>query len=604
MILHPVSKGGMNMFLERSSVKKIIITLISLLLVALLVNFVAGIFCTYRMRDEGYPNCDPDKPTVISSGTSTGTNPGAEVGTPVDSTTGKPCATTPTTLTATYPAGRCATTATDGSTVIPKGTTLQVDGGTIILQEGANLYMAEPGTNGNGIYISNSKVSLVGIDGSIIFPTSAGDVALTNSGDSTISLSYKDGIMDVHYNGLGTSTVSTGGCTVTISNSQIQTAIPPPQNCQGAPVALFDSTGTATAYVGTEGVHTDNVQAYVNTRQPVGIVGNEGSSSGESSSGESSSGESSSGESSGENSEGSSCTSDSECPSGQTCQVKVCRPYNPTNECASDIDCGTGKKCVGGDCVANNCDSDCSTANEKKCVFKDDKWSVHICKDNNGCLKLEQDTVCADGECCGSGSCISTCGDSGCEGTTWIERVCATDGTGCKETQTQNSQDCAECSIDSDCSDGGCSGFNWVFFVCNQSKQCQQIIQEASPKCKDSKIVFKILDMGDNEIEGDLKRQGYRVSVSTEDERRINEITEFSVEADSDDLGYSVSDLTTTDDIHYYSIVTFADLSPDEEWKVNINVAFDDEYGFKESHKETRDIQKKTYLNIPRVVIQ
>lgn len=83
------------------------------------------------------------------------------------------------------------------------------------------------------------------------------------------------------------------------------------------------------------------------------------------------------------------CSSSSDCPSGEACMNKICQvkpspPPSPTNKCSTDADCSSGKVCVKGSCLpkptppspSGKCttDSDCTknqVCSKGQCTAKD-----------------------------------------------------------------------------------------------------------------------------------------------------------------------------------------------------------------------------------------
>ena len=127
------------------------------------------------------------------------------------------------------------------------------------------------------------------------------------------------------------------------------------------------------------------------------------------------------------------CTTDSNCATGQTCTGGKCVT---STTCTSDSGCATGQTCTGGKCVTSTtCTSDSGCATGQTCTSGK-------CVTSTGCTT---DSNCATGQTCTSGKCVTstTCtSDSGCaSGKTCTNGKCVTSTTctsdsGCATGQT------------------------------------------------------------------------------------------------------------------------------------------------------------------------
>ncbi len=162
------------------------------------------------------------------------------------------------------------------------------------------------------------------------------------------------------------------------------------------------------------------------------------------------------------------CTTDSNCATGQTCTGGKCVT---STTCTSDSGCATGQTCTGGKCVTSTtCTSDSGCATGQTCTSGK-------CVTSTGCTT---DSNCATGQTCTSGKCVTstTCtSDSGCAtGQTCTSGKCVT-STGCTtDSNCSTGQTCTsgKCVTSTTCtSDSGCaSGKTCTNGKCVTSTTC------------------------------------------------------------------------------------------------------------------------------------
>ncbi|MDF1562683.1 MAG: hypothetical protein P1V51_06550 [Deltaproteobacteria bacterium] len=174
------------------------------------------------------------------------------------------------------------------------------------------------------------------------------------------------------------------------------------------------------------------------------------------------------------------CTSDGECPTGQTCQAGFCEAGSSL--CASDLDCDAGQTCdlFTGACVGSGgCQSDAQCAppgticQANACVPGCQTVpcsGVEICNQTTG--RCEADPGCSsDSQCgvpamvCEGGACVAGCGTAGCPTDAYCDSTTGRCVSGCR-----NDGDCnppARVCLFGACADGcgsaGCGGVE----VCN-----------------------------------------------------------------------------------------------------------------------------------------
>lgn len=144
-----------------------------------------------------------------------------------------------------------------------------------------------------------------------------------------------------------------------------------------------------------------------------------------------------------------SCTEDSNCPTGQKCDVD----QNICSACLSDNDCAD-KKCyidannaANNICVACTTNIDCLTATDAKCG------------DNNECDACQIDSDCthlSELQTCVAGLCVECNDDSPCNG-----KACDLQTNTCSDLDVGSRQYCQSCVSDSSCLKGGCLETNY-----------------------------------------------------------------------------------------------------------------------------------------------
>lgn len=152
------------------------------------------------------------------------------------------------------------------------------------------------------------------------------------------------------------------------------------------------------------------------------------------------------------------CTTDADCPRGETCnQAGVCESNPPG--CTSDADCGLDEECVAGVCApAPECrvDADCATGEVCRNGLCQTSTSTTSCRTDRDCPAGE---VCTAGICAPAPRCTD---DADCpRGELCIQGACTANPTG----QCQGDRDCP---ADETCANGRCQAVP----TCRTSTDC------------------------------------------------------------------------------------------------------------------------------------
>lgn len=183
---------------------------------------------------------------------------------------------------------------------------------------------------------------------------------------------------------------------------------------------------------------------------------------------------------------GAACTRDEDCPTGQSCESRVCRANDSGcaagercdrvtldcyASCRSARDCGSNERCVGDRCEPlPPCDSDADCPLPRVCrvdPLTQQGTCVAGCSDDTGCplgtrcvATDEGRTVCAAG-CDDDADCLldqvceaGTCRSGRCQ-TTDACGSCQVCGPGGRCIDANDAPYCAACGIDRDCGAGG-----------------------------------------------------------------------------------------------------------------------------------------------------
>jgi Cys-rich repeat protein len=118
----------------------------------------------------------------------------------------------------------------------------------------------------------------------------------------------------------------------------------------------------------------------------------------------------------GSSSTGTSCTSDSDCASGDTCDTSTSECVGPSQGCTADSDCATGDTCdtTTGECVTSaGCTSDSDCAADETCDTTSGTCSFAGCTADADCLAGETcDTT--SGLCMGTPTTEPSCQQCAC----------------------------------------------------------------------------------------------------------------------------------------------------------------------------------------------
>lgn len=156
-----------------------------------------------------------------------------------------------------------------------------------------------------------------------------------------------------------------------------------------------------------------------------------------------------------------SCVRDSDCPSGEVCDLgfNVCVPGAPVTPCRTDGDCAVGAYCADGACAPSgtcSADTDCTTTGFV-CDFRDTCVPAGACRSTADCSGSD---VCVEGDCrapsstcqfnyeCGAGR---ACVDNACVNLCTSAAQCAS-GQACRGGFCE--ADTSECTASAQCSGG------------------------------------------------------------------------------------------------------------------------------------------------------